>query len=92
MKELTQIIKEPVISEQSSIMAEIGKYAFIVRPDANKIEIKYAVEKLFHVKVEKVNTVNVMGKTKRMRYHIGRKPDWKKAVVTLKKGEKIEFM
>lgn len=92
MKELTQIIKEPVISEQSTVLNEQGKYVFIVDKKANKIEIKHAIEKLFNVKVDKVNTLNNLGKKKRVRFHIGKKADWKKAVVTIESGQKIEFM
>jgi large subunit ribosomal protein L23 len=92
MKEITSIIQEPVISEQSTVMAEDGKYVFVVNKKANKIEIKQAVERLFNVKVDKVNTVNMMGKRKRRRFKIGKRPDWKKAVVTLVQGEKIELM
>jgi len=92
MKEATDIIIEPVISELSTIMAEEDKYIFVVRPDANKIEIKYAIEKLFNVGVKKVNVINVMGKRKRMRFKIGKRSDWKKAVVTVNQGDKIEFI
>lgn len=92
MKELTHIIKEPVISEHSTKLSETGKYVFIVNPTANKLEIKHAVEKLFNVKVDKVNTIQVLGKQRRMRYKIGKKSDWKKAIVTLVKGDKIEFI
>ena len=92
MKDATDIIIEPVISELSTIMAEEDKYVFVVRPDANKIEIKYAIEKLFNVGVKKVNVINVMGKRKRMRFKIGKRSDWKKAVITLNQGDKIEFI
>ena len=92
MKEITHIIKEPVVSEQSTILNEFGKYVFVVDKKANKLEIKYAIEKLFDVHVQKVNTVNVLGKKRRMRYKIGKRSDWKKAIVTLSEGEKIEFV
>ena len=92
MKELTDIIIEPVISEQSTILAEEGKYVFVVRKYANKIEIKHAIEKLFEVTVRKVNIVNVTGKTKRVRYKIGKRPDWKKALVSLMPDQTIEYV
>lgn len=72
-------------------MAE-GKYTFVVDKRANKTEIKNAVEKVFGVKVEKVNTMNMQGKLKRQGIHVGRRPSWKKAIVTLTKDSKgIEF-
>ncbi len=92
MKELTDIIIEPVISEQSTVLAEENKYVFVVRKSANKIEIKHAIEKLFDVAVKKVNVLNVIGKTKRVRYKIGKKADWKKALVSLMPGETIEYV
>ena len=71
---------------------ENKKYTFEVAQDANKIEIKNAVEKIFGVKVASVNTMNVLGKYKRMGVHVGKRPDWKKAIVTLKEDSKtIEF-
>lgn len=92
MRDATDIIIEPVISELSTTMAEEDKYVFVVRTSANKIEIKYAVEKLFNVGVKKVNVINVLGKRKRMRFKTGKRSDWKKAVITLNKGDKIEFI
>ena len=78
------IIKRPVISEQSMSEIDIKKYVFEVAKDANKIEIAKAVEEIFGVKVAKVNTLNVQGKEKRTgRYPAGRRPSWKKAMVTL---------
>ncbi len=78
------IIKRPVISEQSMAEIDIKKYVFEVAKDANKIEIAKAVEEIFGVKVAKVNTLNVRGKEKRTgRYPAGRRPSWKKAMVTL---------
>ena len=71
-------------------MAE-GKYVFVVAKAANKIEIAKAVAEIFKVKVEKVNTVNVLGKTKRMGRTSGKRPDYKKAIVKLAAGESIEF-
>ena len=78
------IIKRPVISEQSMSEIDIKKYVFEVAKDANKIEIAKAIEEIFGVKVAKVNTMNVQGKEKRQgRWPAGRRPSWKKAMVTL---------
>ena len=87
------IIKRPIITEQSMEAAAAKKYTFEVAKTANKIEIAKAVEEIFGVKVEKVNTLNMKGKTKRMgRYPEGRRPNWKKAMVTLTADSKtIEF-
>jgi large subunit ribosomal protein L23 len=86
------IIVRPLITEKISDLQERErKVAFVVNPEANKIEIKRAVEKRFNVKVEKVATANFMGKVKKMGRFEGRRPDFKKAVVTLKEGFKIEF-
>lgn len=89
------ILKRPLVTEKISALNEKGKYGFIVDIDANKIQIKQAVEKMYGVNVEKVNTINVMGKLK-TRYTkagvlSGRKPNYKKAVVTLAQGEIIDF-
>ena len=87
------IIKRPVITEQSMAETEAKKYTFEVAKDANKIEIAKAVEEIFGVKVVKVNTLNMQGKEKRTgAYPKGRRPSWKKAVVTLSEDSKtIEF-
>jgi len=86
------IIVRPLITEKVSELQETErKVAFVVNPDANKIEIKRAVEKRFNVKVEKVATANFLGKVKKMGRFEGRRPGFKKAVVTLKEGFKIEF-
>lgn len=86
------IIIKPMVTEQSmSDMAE-KKYTFVVSKKANKTEIKKAVEKIFGVKVDKVNTINMLGKYKRMGAHVGKRPDWKKAIVKLTADSKeIEF-
>jgi large subunit ribosomal protein L23 len=86
------IIKKPVITEKSmSVMAD-KKYTFIVDIHANKSQIKRAVEEVFGVKVELVNTARIMGKVKRVGVHIGKRSDYKKAVVTLTTDSKtIEF-
>ena len=87
------IIKRPVITEQSMDETEFKKYTFEVAKDANKIQIAKAVEEIFGVKVAKVNTLNMQGKEKRTgRYPAGRRPSWKKAMVTLTEDSKtIEF-
>ena len=87
------IIKRPIITEQSMADAEMKRYTFEVAKTANKIEIAKAVEEVFGVKVVKVNTLRVTGKLKRTgRYPAGRRPSWKKAVVTLSDDSKsIEF-
>ena len=93
MKTAYDIIKRPIITEQSMEAATYKKYTFEVAKDANKIEIAKAVEEIFGVKVAKVNTLNVQGKEKRMgRYPAGRRASWKKAMVTLTADSKtIEF-
>ncbi len=78
-----EIIIAPVITEKSNDELQEGKYTFKVNKKATKIQIAQAVEKLFNVKVLKVNTMNVRGKTKRVGYHVGKTSDWKKAIVTI---------
>ncbi len=87
------VLKLPVITEKSTLVKEnLRTVAFKVLRDANKIEIKDAVEKIFKVKVQSVRTANFHGKKRRQGRYVGRRPDWKKAYVTLKEGEKmIEF-
>ncbi len=87
------VLKLPVITEKSTLVKEnLRTVAFKVLRDANKIEIKDAVEKIFKVKVQSVRTANFHGKKRRQGRYTGRRPDWKKAYVTLKPGEKmIEF-
>lgn len=93
MKSAYDVVLRPIITEQSMEQADIKKYAFEVARDANKIEIKQAVEEIFGVKVLKVNTLNMAGKEKRVgRHPAGRRPSWKKAVVRLSEDSKpIEF-
>ena len=92
MKAPQDIIIKPVITEKSMDELQNGKYTFKVAKNANKIEIKKAVEALFGVEVAKVNTLNVNGKAKRVGRFEGRTSDWKKAVVTLTEDSKtIEF-
>lgn len=92
MKNIHDIIIRPLITERSMAEAEDKKYAFQVAPDANKIEIRRAIEEIFGVEVESVNTMNVRGKKKRMGVHLGRRSDTKKAIVRLtRKSKAIEF-
>jgi len=93
MRTAYDIILRPIISEQSTEHVELKKYVFEVAPDANKIEIKGAIEEIFDVEVIKVTTLNMKGKTKRVgRYPEGVRKSWKKAVVKLSDSSKtIEF-
>ncbi|MGF7058325.1 50S ribosomal protein L23 [Brassicibacter mesophilus] len=92
MRSPHDIIIKPVVTEQSMNNMAENKYTFVVDKKANKTEIKNALEQIFGVKVEKVNTINMEGKVKRQGVHIGRRPNWKKAIVTLTKDSKgIEF-
>jgi len=87
-----QILKRPLLTEKATIAREVGnEYAFEVASDANKIEIKRAIERLFDVKVEKVRTITMMGKMKRMGAHQGRRSGWKKALVTLAEGQTLDI-
>ena len=94
MKDLFDIIETASLTEKASLLSEKqNKYVFRVSPQANKIEIKRAVEQLFNKKVVAVNTANYAGKKKReRRADFGRKAHWKKAIVTLKDGEKIDLV
>ena len=85
------ILIRPLITEKSTQLMEEGKYVFVVAKKANKIEIAKAVAQVFNVKVANVNTVNVSGKVKRMGRFIGKRSDYKKAIVKLAPGETIEF-
>ncbi|MBR6523787.1 MAG: 50S ribosomal protein L23 [Clostridia bacterium] len=86
------IIKRPVVTEQSMMQMQEKKYTFEVDKRANKIQIRKAVEEIFGVKVKSVNTINVSGKFKRMGRNEGKRADWKKAIVTLTENSKtIEF-
>ena len=90
MKTAYDIIIKPVITEQSMEATGDKKYVFQVAIDANKVEIKKAVEEIFGVKVVRVNTLTVKPKTKRVRYVAGKTRSWKKAIVTLAEGDTIE--
>ena len=92
MKNSREIIIAPLITEKSNLQKEHNNsYAFMVDINANKIEIKNAIEEIFHVHVEKVNTIRQRGKVKRMGRFSGKKADWKKAIVKLKSGDSIEL-
>ena len=86
-----EIIKAPVITEKSGVIAQNGKYVFKVDSRANKIEIKQAIEKIFNVKVESVNTINVKPKKKRVGRYVGKTNRMKKAIVKLSEGSSIEL-
>ena len=90
MKMAEEIIIRPLITEKSNDQIADGKYTFIVDVNATKIEIRQAVEKLFSVKVIKVNTCNMGGKMKRMGVHVGPRPDWKKAVVKIDRSPGVQ--
>ena len=83
------ILLAPVVSEKSYGLLDENKYTFLVAPQANKTEIKIAVEKVFGVKVLSVNTINRQGKKRRTRFGIGKRPDTKRAIVTVAEGQRI---
>ncbi len=85
------VLIKPVISEKSYRLADDGKYTFIVAPGTNKTQIRQAVEAVFRVKVTGVNTVNRQGKRRRTRFGWGKRPDTKRAIVTLAEGERIDI-
>jgi len=86
------ILLRPVVSEKSyGLQDEFNKYTFIVAPDANKTQIRLAVEAVFGVKVTNVNTLNRPGKRRRTRYGFGQRPDTKLAIVTLAEGDRIDI-
>ena len=85
------IILAPVVSEKSYNLIDEGKYTFIVDPRSNKTEIKNAIEKIFNVKVEAVNTVSRIGKTRRTRFGMGKRANSKRAIVSLAEGQRIDI-
>lgn len=92
MKHYSEIIRTPLITEKGTLVNEqANQVLFRVAPDANKVEIQKAVEQFFNVKVVKVRTVRVLGKTRRVGRSFGRRSDWKKAYVTLAEGQRIDF-
>ena len=93
MKNIYTVIKKPMFTEKGGNLKETQNKVLVeVSKDANKIDIKKAVEEIFKVKVDKVSTINVNGKWKRYGRSVGKRPDRKKAVITLKKGEKLDFI
>jgi large subunit ribosomal protein L23 len=86
-----EIIRRPIITEKTTMLGDQGQYAFEVARTANKVDVKRAVEQIFKVKVRAVNMMHVRGKTRRMGRSSGVTPPWKKAVVTLQEGQRIEL-
>ena len=92
MKPFYEVIKRPLITEKAVRIKEtLGRYSFEVVPGSNKQSIRQAIEGFFSVKVEEVRTLIVRGKRRRVGRHFGQRPNWKKAIVTLAKGQKIEL-
>ena len=91
IKDHRDILLAPVVSEKSYGLLDENKYTFLVAPDANKTEIKIAVEKVFGVKVVSVNTINRVGKRRRTRAGWGKRPDTKRAIVTVAEGQRIDI-
>jgi large subunit ribosomal protein L23 len=90
--DIRQIIIKPIVTEKTNALkAEMNQIAFEVHRDANRIQIKYCIEHIFNVHVEKVNTIAMKGKYKRRGKILGKRRDWKKAIVSLAAGEKIAF-
>lgn len=90
MKDPHDVVKGMIRTEKGSGLLAFNKYLFWVDKKSNKIEIKKAIQEIYKVKVDSVNTMIVPGKAKRVRYAVGYTPDWKKAVVTLSEGSKID--
>jgi large subunit ribosomal protein L23 len=87
-----EVVQGPIITEKGTLVNELGnQVVFRVHPNANKVEIRQAIEKLFPVKVVKVRTSRQLGKLRRVGRHQGRRPNWKKAYVTLAEGSRIDF-
>ena len=91
MQNLRYVLIRPLVTEKTNAMMQDNKYTFVVPLRANKVQIRQAVEGIFKVKVLVVNTIRVMGKTKRMGKTEGKRPDYKKAIVKLAPGQTIEF-
>jgi large subunit ribosomal protein L23 len=93
MKFIYDVLLGPMLTEKGTLLKEKeNKVLFKVAKEANKIEIKKAVEETFKVKVDNVATINCRGKIKRMGRYEGKRPDWKKAIITLKEGEKLDVI
>ncbi len=88
---LYEVLRRPLVTEKSTVLQGLNKYAFEIADGANKLQIKQAVEKAFKVTVTGVNVITMRGKTKRMGRRVVATMPWKKAIVTLKAGDKIEF-
>lgn len=89
--ELYGVLKRPIVTEKTNGLRDsTNQYVFEVNPDSNKVEIRRAVEEIFGVRVTDVRTVNVRGKVKRFRRHLGKRPNWKKAIVTLSGDDVID--
>jgi large subunit ribosomal protein L23 len=92
MKDLSQVVRKPLVTERFAALRERdNKFIFEVHPDANKHEIRQAIEHFFGVKVTDVRTMNVRGKIKRLGRFSGKRADWKKAIVTLAEGDSIDL-
>jgi large subunit ribosomal protein L23 len=92
MKDLSQVVRKPLVTERFADLRERdNKFIFEVHPDANKHEIRQAIEHFFGVKVTDVRTMNVRGKIKRLGRFSGKRADWKKAIVTLAEGDSIDL-
>ena len=92
MKDARQIIIRPIVTEKSTVLRDTcNQYSFRVVPNASKIQIANAVEELFEVRVTKVRTIRMQGKLKRLGRNVGRRPAWKKAIVTLAEGDSVDF-
>lgn len=93
MRDAAQVLLKPIVSEKSYALMEDGVYVFVVAPDATRIDVRQAVEQAFGVRVAKVNTLNRKGKVRRNRRTntVGKRPDTKRAVVTLAKGDRIDL-
>jgi large subunit ribosomal protein L23 len=93
MRDPRDVILRPIVSEKSYALLDDGAYTFVVHPDANKVEIRQAVEAIFNVRVRKVNTLNRKGKRKRNRraFTYGKRSDTKRAIVTLAGGDRIDL-
>jgi large subunit ribosomal protein L23 len=92
MRGARQVLIRPLITEKGTALKEANKYLFEVHRSANKVEIRRAIEQVFRVTVLRVHTVAARGKRKRLGRLVGRTPDWKKAIATLKPGDAIDFL
>lgn len=93
MKNIYAVIKKPLFTEKGGNLKESQNKVLVeVSRDANKIDIKKSIEEIFRVKVDKVSTISVSGKWKKYGRSVGKRPDRKKAIITLKKGEKLDFI